>query len=83
MPRAFPGVWSGGESRAIDGQENPLSVILANKVHRGAQAPGTDHHPCNPQSFIIRRKVWDTLSAEEKKIVGKAAAAAELAKLRK
>ncbi|MFM2068543.1 MAG: hypothetical protein RLZZ584_3452, partial [Pseudomonadota bacterium] len=32
-PMAFPEVYAGLEQKAIDGQENPLSVILANKFY--------------------------------------------------
>jgi tripartite ATP-independent transporter DctP family solute receptor len=72
-PMAFPEVYAGLESKAIDGQENPLSVILANKFAEVQKYLAVTNHQYNPQSFIFSKKVWDTLSAEEKKIVGEAA----------
>ena len=72
-PMAFPEVYAGLESKAIDGQENPLSVILANKFFEVQKHLALTNHQYNPQSFIFSKKVWDTLSADEKKIVGDAA----------
>ena len=72
-PMAFPEVYAGLESKAIDGQENPLSVILANKFAEVQKHLALTNHQYNPQSLIFSKKVWDTLSADEKKIVGDAA----------
>ena len=72
-PMAFPEVYAGLESKAIDGQENPLSVILANKFFEVQKHLALTNHQYNPQSLIFSKKVWDSLSADEKKIVGDAA----------
>lgn len=72
-PMAFPEVYAGLESRAIDGQENPLSVILANKFFEVQKFLTLTNHQYNPQSFIVSKKVWDGLSADEKKIIADAA----------
>ena len=72
-PMAFPEVYAGLESKAIDGQENPLSVILANKFAEVQKHLALTNHQYNPQSLIFSKKVWDTLSADEKKIVQDAA----------
>ena len=72
-PMAFPEVYAGLESKAIDGQENPLSVILANKFYEAQKYLALTNHQYNPQSLIFSKKVWDGLSADEKKIVQDAA----------
>ncbi|MCA0242299.1 MAG: TRAP transporter substrate-binding protein [Proteobacteria bacterium] len=72
-PMAFPEVYAGLESKAIDGQENPLSVILANKFYEVQKYLALTNHQYNPQSLIFSKKVWDGLSADEKKIVQDAA----------
>jgi tripartite ATP-independent transporter DctP family solute receptor len=77
-PMAFPEVYAGLESKAIDGQENPLNVILANKFAEVQKHLVLSNHQYNPQSVIISRKVWDTLSAAEKKILQDAAIEAAL-----
>jgi TRAP-type transport system periplasmic protein len=72
-PMAFPEVYAALESKAIDGQENPLNVILANKFAEVQKHLALTNHQYNPQSLIFSKKVWDLLSADEKKIVQDAA----------
>jgi tripartite ATP-independent transporter DctP family solute receptor len=72
-PMAFPEVYAGLESKAIDGQENPLNVILANKFAEVQKHLVLSNHQYNPQSVIVSKKVWDTLSGAEKKILQDAA----------
>ena len=61
------------EQKAIDGQENPLTVIAANKFYEVQKHLVLTHHQYNPQSVLISKKYWDTLSADEKKIISDAA----------
>jgi TRAP-type transport system periplasmic protein len=68
-PMPFPEVYGGLESKAIDGQENPISVIAANKFWEVQKFAVLSNHQYNPQSVIFSKKVWDTLSAAEKKII--------------
>jgi tripartite ATP-independent transporter DctP family solute receptor len=75
-PMAFPEVYAGLESKAIDGQENPLSVILANKFAEVQKHLALTNHQYNPQSLVFSKKVWDTLSADEKKVLQDSAAEA-------
>jgi TRAP-type C4-dicarboxylate transport system substrate-binding protein len=48
-------------------------VILANKFFEVQKHLALTNHQYNPQSVLISKKVWDTLSADEKKIVQDAA----------
>jgi tripartite ATP-independent transporter DctP family solute receptor len=75
-PMAFPEVYAGLEQKAIDGQENPLSVILANKFYEVQKNLAITNHQYNPQSIIFSKKVWDTLTDAEKKVLQDAAAEA-------
>jgi tripartite ATP-independent transporter DctP family solute receptor len=68
-PMAFPEVYGALESKALDGQENPLNVILANKFSEVQKHLALTNHVYNPQSIIISKKFWDTLSGAEKKIL--------------
>jgi TRAP-type transport system periplasmic protein len=77
-PMAFPEVYAGLESKAIDGQENPFSVILANKFFEVQKFLVVSNHQYNPQSLIFSKKVWDTLSADDRKILQDAATEAAL-----
>lgn len=75
-PLAFPELYAALEQRAVDGQENPVSVILANRFAEVQKYLTLTHHQYNPQSVIISRKVWETMSAAERQIVQDAAAEA-------
>ncbi len=68
-PMAFPEVYAGLEQKAIDGQENPISVIAANKFWEVQKNIALTNHQYNPQSVIFSKKVWDTLTPAEKKII--------------
>ena len=72
-PLAFPELYAALEQKAIDGQENPLSVIQANKFFEVQKYLTLTNHQYNPQSLIFSKKVWDTLSPAEKKILEESA----------
>jgi len=72
-PLAFPELYAALEQKAIDGQENPLSVIQANKFFEVQKFLTLTNHQYNPQSLIFSKKVWDTLSPAEKKILEESA----------
>jgi tripartite ATP-independent transporter DctP family solute receptor len=72
-PMAFPEVYAGLEQKAIDGQENPLSVILANKFFEVQKHLTVTNHQYNPQSIIFSKKVWDGLSEADRKVLKDAA----------
>jgi tripartite ATP-independent transporter DctP family solute receptor len=72
-PMSFPEVYGGLESKAIDGQENPFTVIDANKLDEVQKYLAITNHQYNPQAVIISKKFWDGLSADEKKILADAA----------
>lgn len=72
-PMAFPEVYAALESKALDGQENPLSTILANKFSEVQKHLTLTNHVYNPQSVIVSKKFWDTLTNDEKKLLGDAA----------
>lgn len=73
VPLSWPEVYPALETHAIDGQENPVTVIQANKINEVQKYLTLTHHVYNPQSVIISKKVWDTFSADERKIVVEAA----------
>jgi TRAP-type transport system periplasmic protein len=68
-PMPFAEVYGGLESKAIDGQENPVAVIAANKFWEVQKFIALTNHQYNPQSVIFSKKVWDSMSAAEKKII--------------
>jgi tripartite ATP-independent transporter DctP family solute receptor len=68
-PLPFPEVYAALEQGAIDGQENPIAVIAANKFWEVQKHVALTNHQYNPQSVIFSKKVWDTMSPAEKKII--------------
>ncbi|MGJ7492071.1 TRAP transporter substrate-binding protein [Variovorax sp. ZT4R33] len=72
-PLAFPELYAALEQRAVDGQENPVSVILANRFAEVQKYLAMTNHQYNPQSVIVSKKVWDGMSAAERQILQSAA----------
>jgi tripartite ATP-independent transporter DctP family solute receptor len=72
-PMPFPEVYGGMEQKAIDGQENPVAVIASSKFYEVQKHIVLSNHQYNPQSVVMSKKFWDSLSPAEKKIVDEAA----------
>jgi len=72
-PMTFGEVYSALEQGAIDGQENPVTVIAANKLHEVQKYLTLTNHQYNPQSVLISKKFWDSLNVSEKKVLSDAA----------
>ena len=77
-PMPFPELYSALDQKAVDGQENPNTVILSSKFAEVQKYLTQTRHIYNPQALIISKKTWDGMSAEEQKIIGEAAAEATL-----
>lgn len=73
-PLAWPEVYNALEQKAVDGQENPFTVIRAAKLNEVQKHVAATRHVYNPQSVIISKKLWDAMSADERKIISDAAA---------
>jgi TRAP-type transport system periplasmic protein len=73
VPMAFAEVYSGLEQKTIDGQENPVTVILANRLNEVQKYMTLTRHIFNPQSVLMSKKTWDRLSKDEQAIITAAA----------
>jgi tripartite ATP-independent transporter DctP family solute receptor len=71
-PLPFPELYAALEQKAVDGQENPVATINGAKLYEVQKNLALTGHQYNPQSVVISKKFWDTLSAAEKKIVSDA-----------
>src|SRR2546428_13650520 len=71
-PLPFPEGYAALDQKAIDGQENPATVISANKLYEVQRHIVLSNHQYNPQTLIFSKKVWDTLSAADRKILADA-----------
>jgi len=75
-PMPFPELFPALEQRVVDGQENPNTVILSSRFAEVQKYLTETRHIYNPQALVVSKRFWDSLSAEEKKIVEAAAAEA-------
>lgn len=76
VPLPFPELYTALEQKVVDGQENPVTVILDSKFAEVQKFLSLTRHIYNPQSVLISKRTWDKLSAEEKKIIQDAASEA-------
>jgi len=74
VPMPFTELYSALEQKKVDGQENPLSVITANRFENVQKHLTLTRHVYNPQSFLMSKKAWDKLNKEEQDIITAAAA---------
>ena len=72
-PLPFPELYAALEQNAVDGQENPVATIQGAKLYEVQKYMTLTNHQYNPQSVVISKKFWDSLPADEKKILQDAA----------
>jgi TRAP-type C4-dicarboxylate transport system substrate-binding protein len=65
------------EQKTIDGQENPFTVIEANKFQEVQKFLAATRHVYNPQTMAISKKTWDRLNKDEQAILLDAAKEAQ------
>jgi TRAP-type transport system periplasmic protein len=77
QPMPFPEVYTALEQRVVDGQENPLATILASKFYEVQKHTVLSQHIYSVWVFLMSKRFWDRLSADEQKIIADAAADAQ------
>ena len=78
VPMAFSEVFPALETKALDGQENPLVHMYANKMQEVQKYISLTNHVYTPVALVASKKFWDTLSAADKAGLQKAATEAGL-----
>ena len=78
VPMAFAEVFTALEIKAIDGQENPLLHMWANKMQEVQKYISLTNHVYTPVALVVSSKFWDKLSDADKAGVQKAADEARL-----
>ncbi|TWD76480.1 tripartite ATP-independent transporter DctP family solute receptor [Variovorax beijingensis] len=78
VPMAFAEVFPALEIKALDGQENPLLHMYANKMQEVQKYISVTNHVYTPVALVASKKFWDTLPPADKEGVRKAAAEAGL-----
>jgi tripartite ATP-independent transporter DctP family solute receptor len=65
-PMAFPEVFTALQQGTVDGQENPLSVIMAAKFSQVQKHLSLTGHVYSPCIFLMNKAAFDKLSAADK-----------------
>ncbi|MEC5212640.1 tripartite ATP-independent transporter DctP family solute receptor [Polaromonas sp. CG_9.5] len=65
-PMAFPEVFTALQQGTVDGQENPLSVIMASKFDQVQKYLTLTGHVYSPGIFLMNKEAFDKLSAADK-----------------
>lgn len=73
VPMPFPELYPALESKAVDGEENPLATVEASKFYEVQKFASLTQHVYNPLVSIFSKKTWDRLTPDERKIVQDAA----------
>jgi TRAP-type C4-dicarboxylate transport system substrate-binding protein len=83
LPMAFPELYTGLQTGAIDGQDNPLPTVRDSKFFEVTKQIVLTSHLVDQNYIAFSKKVWDKLSPAQQATVQKAAdAAAEQARQR-
>jgi tripartite ATP-independent transporter DctP family solute receptor len=74
IPMAFGEVFTGLETKAIDGQENPFVTIDTSKFYEVQRYLTVTNHAYTPFLMLYSKGLWDKLSADEQKALTDCAA---------
>ena len=75
-PLPFAELYSALETRAVDAQENPYSVILSNKFFEVQKYLTSTNHVYAANIMLVSKRFWDRLSPTEQRILQESAAQA-------
>jgi TRAP-type transport system periplasmic protein len=67
-PMAFPELFGALQQGTVDGQENPIPVILASKFSQVQKHLSLTGHVYSPAVLILSPKIWNKLSDADKKV---------------
>ena len=69
IPMAFGEVFTALETRAIDGQENPLVTIETSRFNEVQRFLSLTRHAYTPFLVLYSKPLWDRLSAAEQEVL--------------
>ena len=72
IPMAFGELYTALETRTVDGQENPYTVILSNKFYEVQKYVSATGHTFTENIIIVSKIFWDKLSPVEQKMMREA-----------
>lgn len=72
VPMPFAELYGALESKAVDGQENPFSVILSNKFFEVQKYVSATNHVYAANIVLVSKRFWDRLSPAEQRMMQEA-----------
>ena len=72
-PMPFPELYSALEQKAVDGQENPVTVIVTSKFYEVQKHITLTRHTYNPQALLVSKNFWDKLTETQRRTLNEAA----------
>ena len=69
VPMAFTELYTALETKAVDGQENPIPTIDASKFNEVQKYLSLTKHSYTPFLVLVSKKFWDKLTPDEQKIM--------------
>ena len=69
IPMPFTEVYTALQTQLIDGEENPYSVIETSKFNEVQKFLTVANHIYNPQSLLVSKKKWDSLTKDEQSLL--------------
>ena len=82
-PMAFPELFGALQQGTVDGQENPIPVILSSKFSQVQKHLSLTGHVYSPAALILSPVVWNKLSEADKKVFTEAAKKGVIAQRKK
>jgi len=79
VPMAFVELYTSLKTNVIQGEENPVSVIVANKLYEVQHYLTLDAHTWSEDAFVLNDKFYNSLPKEMQVILNQAARQAEIA----
>ena len=73
VPLPFTELYTAMETKAVDGQDNPIVAFETNKFYEVQKYISTTRHVYNPLIVLLSQKSWEKLSPDERKILVEAA----------
>ena len=73
VPMAFGELYGALESRALDAQENPYSIVLTSKFYEVQKYMSVTNPVYTANPVLVSKKFWDRLTPDEQKILRDAA----------
>jgi tripartite ATP-independent transporter DctP family solute receptor len=72
-PMAWPEVFTALQQGTVDGQENPIPVILSAKLSQVQKHLSLTNHVYSPAVLIVSPSIWNKLNDADKKVFSEAA----------